>query len=92
MFSIVNGVPIGRDAFVTVVNLYNMNSFCCKLCKGIGQGDPEKCNSLCIYCSNVLLTRDLNEIQTKKSQPNPKSTNEFTSEKKKCNIKRPRNK
>ena len=69
MFSIVNGVSIGRDAFVTVVNLYNMNSFCCKLCKGIGQGDPEKCNSLCIYCSNVLLTRDLNEIQTKKSQP-----------------------
>ena len=66
MFSILNGVSIGRDAFVTVVNLYNMNSFCWKLCKRIGQGDPEKCKSLCIYCSNVLLTTDLNEFKQKK--------------------------
>ena len=61
-----NTVSIGRDAFVIVVNMYNMNSFCCRLWKGIGQGDPEKCNPLCIYCSNVLLTQDLNELQTKK--------------------------
>ena len=57
-----NTVSIGRDAFVIVVNMCNMNSFCCKHCNGIGQGDPEKCNSLCIYCSNVLLTQDLSEL------------------------------
>ena len=43
-----------------------MNSFRHKPCQGIGQGDPEKCKSLCIHCSNVPFTEKLNELQTKK--------------------------
>ena len=45
-----------------------MNSFCHKRCQGIGQGDPEKCKSLCIHCSNVPFTEKLNELQTKKRE------------------------
>ena len=86
MFSILNGVSIGRDAFVTVVNLYNMNSFCWKLCKRIGQEDPEKCKSLCIYCSNLLLTTDLNEFKQKKSTISAKQRNNNLLQKRKSAI------
>ena len=45
-----------------------MDSFNCKLCQEIGQRDPEKYNSVCIYCRNVSLMQELNDLQIKKSK------------------------